>query len=547
MTIKSINLRNIYSFGDGGTPELKGFTQFNLFIGKNGSGKTNVFRALCELEIDLKHDRAQNIFIPKLGFNMLRWSYTKNPGSPDGNFFEDRDLSIEHDCGPIIEFKDGSHLSGDFTLYKGTYIKHDSSHDALNKKLKLLQSNIKLRSAMEFSVKYIFGVDIGLSPPICEKFTKNKDENKGTQGRSILLNQWSSGYFSVIGLLLSVCEGNRVICIDEPELHLEPRVLRKLIDVLEWMCKRDGDVEHEWEAWLENSTVKNSDNWEDDKNYRPLSNKQIFIASHSPILINEFLSRENFSIYEFDKEYQDSSYEAHYGPETRNVEHDSLVSVVRKVPINYPHSVLDNLGARGSDLLQCNGVIWGEGPSDIIYIRKWLDMHADENKKTRLKQGTDYEFQMYGGTLLDSLCLIKESLDEELEYKKLVSMFSFSRNAFVITDSDAVKNADGEIEDKSNFKAAKKFIASQFDALIKNGYKLGLWYKENNTEIRTLEDYLDEETFNSVGIKMGSTTKKLFAQRVIDSWDEDKKLEGLNHGLEKEIEILDGTIRSWIE
>jgi predicted ATP-dependent endonuclease of OLD family len=219
--------------------------------------------------------------------------------------------------------------------------------------------------------------------------------------------------------------------------------------------------------------------------------------------------------------------------------------VVRKIPINeYPHGILDNLGAHGSDLLQTNGIIWVEGPSDVIYIKKWLEMYAKENEKPILRQGTDYEFQMFGGALLDSLCLIKEELDEEEECKILVSMFSFSRNAFVVTDSDAVKKDNGEIVDQSNFRNAKEFIANQFDELPE-GYNVGLWYKENNTEVRTLEDYLDADTIKAVGIKVGSPTKKIYAQRVVDSWGVDKKLSAFEHELEKEIKSLDDTIRTW--
>jgi hypothetical protein len=220
------------------------------------------------------------------------------------------------------------------------------------------------------------------------------------------------------------------------------------------------------------------------------------------------------------------------------------VSTVRRVA-EFPHSVLNNLGANGADLLQANGIVWVEGPSDVIYIKKWLDMYSKEKDLPFLIQGYHYEFQMFGGTLLDSLCLIKEGLREEDEYKKLVSMFGFSRNAFIITDSDAIKKDNGEIADQSKFKNAKKFIAKQFDALTSKGYKLGLWYKENNAEIRTLEDYLDEDTIDTVGIKQTSTTKKLFAQKVVSIWGDGKKLCDFNHNLEDEIKIMDTTIRSW--
>ena len=34
---------------------------------------------------------------------------------------------------------------------------------------------------------------------------------------------------------------------------------------------------------------------------------------------------------------------------------------------------LDDIGIKASDILQSNGIIWVEGPSDRIYINKWID------------------------------------------------------------------------------------------------------------------------------------------------------------------------------
>ena len=131
------------------------------------------------------------------------------------------------------------------------------------------------------------------------------------------------------------------------------------------------------------------------------------------------------------------------------------------------HSVLDALGASGADLLQCNGVVWVEGPSDVVYLEKWLDMYASENEFPAWRRGRNFEFQIYGGSILDSLCLIKDgSSSSEIENNKLVEMFSFSRNAFIIIDSDAVKKADGTVVDQSNFFEAKQHIKKQIKSCL---------------------------------------------------------------------------------
>jgi len=54
-------------------------------------------------------------------------------------------------------------------------------------------------------------------------------------------------------------------------------------------------------------------------------------------------------------------------------------------------------------LLFANEVIWVEGPSDAIYIERWLEIFQLEKfKKIKYKSGFAYQFQTFGGVLLDS-------------------------------------------------------------------------------------------------------------------------------------------------
>lgn len=59
---------------------------------------------------------------------------------------------------------------------------------------------------------------------------------------------------------------------------------------------------------------------------------------------------------------------------------------------------LRSLGYRASDLLQANAVIWVEGPSDRIYLLHWLAAVDDS-----LKEGVDFSIMFYGGALLKRL------------------------------------------------------------------------------------------------------------------------------------------------
>jgi len=262
----------------------------------------------------------------------------------------------------------------------------------------------------------------------------------------------------------------------------------------------------------------------------------MFIASHSSILINEFIRlKDTASLYAFGiikNEYIDPT------KTPRRIDFKAYSSA-RKIQTNFL-SILDTLGCKGSDLLQCNGVVWVEGPSDVIYIRKWLEMYAIENNFEPLRQGEHFEFQMYGGAILDSLCLIEEGLDANEEIRKLVSMFSFSRNAYIVTDSDAIIK-DDIIVDKSKFSNAKLFIKRQVEKLNEDGYKLGLWYAENNTELKTIENYLDAQSLDVNG-----KTKKIAAQNRVNNWD-NKTLDDFDDSLKNEIEKLYEKIESWQE
>ena len=91
------------------------------------------------------------------------------------------------------------------------------------------------------------------------------------------------------------------------------------------------------------------------------------------------------------------------------------------------------LGFRASDLVQANAVIWVEGPSDRIYLKKWLSLVDDE-----LVEGVHYSFVMYGGRLAEHLTaseaeqgtVAEERLDRFLQITRI------NRHAIFVMDSD---------------------------------------------------------------------------------------------------------------
>lgn len=111
-----------------------------------------------------------------------------------------------------------------------------------------------------------------------------------------------------------------------------------------------------------------------------------------------------------------------------HVTHDGAKAtsrVVRASVENY--GVLDDLDVRASDLLQANGVIWLEGPSDRVFINKWISLWSAGT----LIEGHHYQCIFYGGRLLSHL-----SADAENRTEDGVSILRVNRNAALIMDSD---------------------------------------------------------------------------------------------------------------
>ena len=137
------------------------------------------------------------------------------------------------------------------------------------------------------------------------------------------------------------------------------------------------------------------------------SNCTFFLTTHSNVAIDFFSSDANAQII--------------------HMVHDGTSAHAHRVKTFIQHKdALDDLGVRASDLLQSNCVIWVEGPSDRLYINKWIELLS----KGFLKEGLHYQCVFYGGRLLAHLSASDIALEDA------VRILAVNRNAVLVVDRD---------------------------------------------------------------------------------------------------------------
>lgn len=162
------------------------------------------------------------------------------------------------------------------------------------------------------------------------------------------------------------------IFLEEPEANLHPESVIKLVKIFE----------------------------------NELSNHTFFITTHSPSLID--CINENWAAYGATKSESGCS---------KITPNDNIIK---------HYETLDSLGVKASQILQANTVIWVEGPSDRIYLKKWIEFFSDHS----LVEGKDFSFLYFGGTNLASFSTLGDQNDD------FINILSTSRKAFLVTDSD---------------------------------------------------------------------------------------------------------------
>lgn len=180
-----------------------------------------------------------------------------------------------------------------------------------------------------------------------------------------------------------------------------------------------------------------------------------FITTHSNVIIDLFSKDRNAQIY--------------------HVVQNANVATAKPVTTYIETSgIIDDLGIRASDLLQSNGLIWVEGPSDRIYINKFIELWSEG----AIAEGLDYQCVFYGGRVLAHF-----SAETDMESQKnLLNIILTNRNIILLMDSDKESDDDG-------INATKERVREE----IQNAGGL-CWI----TAGRTIENYIPLNAIKSV-------------------------------------------------
>jgi hypothetical protein len=157
-----------------------------------------------------------------------------------------------------------------------------------------------------------------------------------------------------------------------------------------------------------------------------------------------------------------------------------------------------SLGFRASDLVQANAIIWVEGPSDRIYLKRWLELLDNE-----LVEGIHYSFVMYGGKLAEHLTALDEDQGSVVESRitRFLDITRINRHAIFVMDSDLTKTS----------KILARYKVRLRDEFVTRGNGV-IWI----TKGVMIENYLDPEEFQSAYGKVHSRQKRSGYQGGLD-------------------------------
>lgn len=315
----------------------------------------------------------------------------------------DRDLKPEIADNNVTVYPDGSGATNIIQNYISKANKDGSivEEDMLNALNEIMVNDIEFT---RISIQDVS--DEKAERPLWEIFLHEKDKppialsDSGSGLRTILL--------VLIKLILEVrTDDCNIVIFEELENNLHPAIQRNLYRyIFQWAMKY---------------------------------NQYVFITTHSNVPIDMVVHEEEAQLIHVHKR-------------------DGLVYTSQILDSLGSDNIFNDLEVKASDLLQSNGIIWVEGPSDRIYINKWIELCSEGE----LIENKHYQIMFYGGKLLSHLSGDSNFFNlTNQEENHLIELLLINRNAAIVIDSDRdaprkhindTKNRiKKEFEDKNKF------------------------------------------------------------------------------------------------
>lgn len=476
----SIKVKNYKCFdSDGGGFER--IMPINIIIGKNNSGKSSlidIIKLLIKTDEDffknLRNDSIPKVLVEhkilekdipngfkssssgesildqyqrKFGLSLIYRHYTYKLGNKGENIFEKFEVDNDHKDVKTFLSNFATHLKKPFNDKEFCHIASErdiqpegekefkykpNGNGATNYIQQIINIVHKDSKLIEIELLHelnkIVNPDIKFSRILVQLYTGFWEIYfEDSNNNRIALSKMGSGIKTILLVLLNLIvrpkienkkRNEYVFAFEELENNLHPALQRRLYDYI--------------------------------KKYSEANSTYFFITTHSNIVIDTFGTYENAQMI--------------------HVVNDGKTSSKTNTILSHKDSkqVLKDLDIRASDILQSNGIIWVEGPSDRIYINKWLEIMSPE-----LKEGLHYSIMFYGGRLLSNV-----TFNYDWFNKEIIPLIKINTNAFVIIDRDGnitnakINETKQRIKDEINFE--------------------NCWI----TKGREIENYLSDETIN---------------------------------------------------
>lgn len=188
-------------------------------------------------------------------------------------------------------------------------------------------------------------------------------------------------------------------------------------------------------------------------------------------------------------------------------------------------NAFNEIGYKPSQFFIANGIIWVEGPSDIIYINFLLQLYISNLESDEFIRGKHFDFILYGGSN------IKHHVLSDSFSNNLINLLHINPNCFVVFDKDnyGTSNATSSEQNK------KKII----DA-INNVDKYWM------TQGTYIEHYLAKNDLEMFESKIKNKRSKVeFANKMISSHKNYDYWFNEFSDLEEQITKLVNNIYSW--